>query len=140
MKRAFEILKEALTMAPVLGFPYFLGPKAGQFILDTDFCQTQTAGILSQLQRGREVVIAYGSKKLNKSQRNYPSTKGELYARIMWMDEYQYYLQQGPTLKWCTDNMALKHMQTMEPKGAIVERWLDMLAIYDFEVEHRAVK
>ena len=138
MRKAFKNLKEALTTAPVLGFPYFSGPKAGQFILDTDFCQTQTAGILSQLQKGREVVIAYGSKKLNKSQRNYPSTKGELYAGIMWMDKYQYYLLHGPTFKWRTDNVALKHVCTMEPKGAIVERWLDMLATYDFEVEHRA--
>ncbi len=90
------------------------------------------------MQKGREVVIAYGSKKLNKSQRNYPSTKGELYAGIMWMDKYQYYLLHGPTFKWRTDNVALKHVRNMEPKGAIVERWLDMLATYDFEVEHRA--
>ncbi len=138
MRKAFESLKEALTTAPVLGFPYFSGPKAGQLILDTDFCQTQTAGILSQLQKGKEVVIAYGSKKLNKSQRNYPSTKGELYAGIMWRDKYQYYLLHGPTFKWRTDNVALKHVRAMEPKGAIVERWLDMLATYDFEVEHRA--
>ncbi len=137
MRKAFESLKEALTTAPVLGFPYFSGPKA-DFILDTDFCQTQTASILSQLQKGKEVVIAYGSKKLNKSQRNYPSTKGEFYASIMWMDKYQYYLQHGPTFKWRTNNVALKHVRTMEPKGAIVERWLDMLATYDFEVEHRA--
>ncbi len=138
MKKAFESLKEALTTAPVLGFPYFSGSKAGQFILDTDFCQSQTAGILSQMQKGKEVVIAYGSKKLNKSQRNYPSTKGELYAGIMWMDKYQYYLLHGPTFKWRTDNVALKHVRNMEPKGTIVERWLDMLATYDFEVEHRA--
>ncbi len=137
MRKAFESLKEALTTAPVLGFPYFAGPKAGQFILDTDFCQTQTAGILSQVQRGREVLIAYRCKKLNKSQRNYPSTKGKLYAGIMWMDKYQYDLQHGPTFKWRTDNVALRHVQTMEPKGAIVKRWLDMLATYDFEVEHR---
>ncbi len=26
----------------------------------------------------------------------------------------------------------------MEPRGAIVERWLHTLADYDFEVEHRA--
>ncbi len=138
MRKAFESLKEALTTAPVLRFPYFSGPNAGQFILDTDFCQTQTAGILSQLQKGKEIVIAYGSRKLNKSQRNYPSTKGELYAGIMWVDKYQYYLLHGPTFKWRTDNIALKHVRTMEPKGAIVERWLDMLATYDFEVEHRA--
>ncbi len=100
MKKVFESLKEALTTAPVLGFLYFSGPKAGQFILDTDFCQMQTAGILSQLQKGREVVITYGSKKLNKSQRNYPSTKGELYAGIMWMDKsvYSTTSSKGPPL------------------------------------------
>ena len=56
----------------------------------------------------------------------------------MWMDKYQYYLLHGPTFRWRTDNVALKHVRTMEPKGAIVERWLDMLATYNFEVEHRA--
>ncbi len=70
MIAAFQKL-EALVSAPILGFPYFNGPKVGQFILDTDFCQTQTAGVLSQIQNGREVIIAYGSKKLNKSQQNY---------------------------------------------------------------------
>ncbi len=66
------------------------------------------AGILSQMQDGRETVITYGSKKLNKSQRNYPSTKGELYASITWMEKYRYYLQYRPKFKWRTDNAALK--------------------------------
>ncbi len=131
-------LKRALTTAPILGFPYFKGPMAGQFILDTDFCQTQIAGILRQMQDGKETVIAYGSKKLNKSQRNYPSTKGELYAGITWMDKFGFYLQYGPKFKWRTDNTALKWIKTMEPKGAILERWLTMLSEYDFEVEHCA--
>ncbi len=138
MAKAFETLKRALTTAPILGFPYFKGPMAGQFILDTDFCQTQIAGILSQMQDGKETVIAYGSKKLNKSQRNYPSTKGELYAGITWMDKFRYYLQHGPKFKWRTDNAALKWIKTMEPKGAILERWLTMLSKYDFEVKHHA--
>ncbi len=56
----------------------------------------------------------------------------------MWMDKYQYYLQHGPTFKWHTDNVAQKQVQTMEPKGAIVERWLGTLATYNCEVEHRA--
>ncbi len=137
MEKAFGELKNTLVTAPILGFPYFKGPKAGQFILDTDFCQTQTAGILSQMQSGVEVVIAYGSKKLNKNQLNYPSTKGELYAGLTWMDKYQYYLQHGPRFKWRTDNSALRSVKTMDPKGAIVERWLRALATYNFEVEHR---
>ncbi len=37
MEASFETLKASLVSAPILGFPYFRGPKAGRFILDTDF-------------------------------------------------------------------------------------------------------
>ena len=80
METAFESLKKSLTTYPVLGFPYFKGDKAGRFTPDTDFCNDQIAGILSQDQGGREVVIAYGSKKLSKSQLRWPSTKGSCTA------------------------------------------------------------
>ncbi len=100
MTRAFNQLKRSPTTAPILGFPYFKGPMVGQFSLDKDFCQTQTSAILSEMQDGRETVILYGSKKLNQSQRNYPSTKGELYEGITWMEKYWYYLQHGPKFKW----------------------------------------
>ncbi len=58
MKWAFEELKWRLTNAPVMGFPYFHGPKAGRFTLDTDFSKRQISGILSQEQDGKEVVLA----------------------------------------------------------------------------------
>ncbi len=106
MKQAFQNLKTALTQAPVLGFPYFHRPKAGPFILDTDFCKSQIAGILSQLQDRKEIVIAYRSKKLNSHQANCPATKGELYAGMVWMEKYRYYLQ-FRRFKWRTDNSAL---------------------------------
>ena len=140
MECAFETLKHRLTTAPVLGFPYFKGPKAGKFILDTDFCKDQISGILSQMQQGKEVVIAYGSKKLQKSQRNWPSTKGELYAGMAFMKKYAYYLQYGKPFTWRTDNSALKYVRTMDCPSGIVERWLTTLADFPFEVEHRAGK
>ena len=34
------------------------------------------------------MVIAYGSKKLTKSQLKWPSTKGELYAGMYWVVKY----------------------------------------------------
>ena len=122
----------------MLGYPYFSGPKAGRFTLDTDFSSGQIAGILSQEQDGQEVVIAYGSKKLTKSQRNWPSTKGELYAGMAWMIKYRYYLQYGKPFKWRTDNNALKAIRTMDCPSGIVERWLNTLADFNFDVEHRA--
>ena len=139
MEDSFEQLKKALTSKPVLGFPYFQGPRAGRFTLDTDFSNDQIAGILSQEQHGREVVIAYGSKKLSKSQQNYPSTKGELWAGIFFMEKYKYYLL-FRRFRWRTDNKALKAVRTMKVPQSTVLRWLSTLADFDFEVEHREGK
>ena len=138
MEMSFETLKASLVSAPILGFPYFRGAKAGRFILDTDFCAQQIAGVLSQDQEGREVIIGYGSKKLNKSQSRWPSTKGELYADIFYMKKYQYYLQYEEQFLWRTDNSALRAIHTMDCPGAIVERWLGTLTDFNIEVQHRA--
>ena len=141
MVTSFKRLKEALTSEPVLGFPYFQGPKAGRFILDTDFSQTQVAAVLSQQQLGKEVVIAYGSKKLSKSQRNWPSTKGELFAGLYFMNHFSYFLKfTSQPFLWRTDNAALKYIETMSCPSGIIERWLMSIADYNFEVEHRAGK
>ena len=137
MSRSFQVIKAKLTSAPVLGFPYFSGPKCGHFVLDTDFSQTQIAGVLSQLQLGREVVLAYGSKKLQGHQLNWPSIKGELYAGMYWMRQYGYYLRHVKHFIWRTDSTGLRSLQKMNTKSAVVERWLDSIADYNFEVQHR---
>ena len=58
---AFFQLKQALTSAPVLGYP---NPN-GKFILDTDASNAGIGAVLSQLQDGQERVIAYFSRSLN---------------------------------------------------------------------------
>ena len=140
MKKDFEELRKRLVEAPILGFPYFRGQKQGRFTLDTDFSGTQIAGILSQEQDGKEVVIAYGSKKLDKTQQNYASTKGELFAGQYWMQKYGYYLKFGPEFTWRTDNSALKYLETMDSPPATIQRWREIMADFNFKVEHRAGK
>ncbi len=141
MRASFELLKRKLTSAPVLGFPYFRGPKAGRFILDTDFSRVMIGGILSQLQDGKEVVISYGSKKLVKHQRHWHSSHGELYAGCYFMQHFAYYLKfcQVPFL-WRTDNAALTYVRTLNCPSSTIERWLGILADFHFDVEHRAGK
>ncbi len=138
MEAAFDELKRRLTHAPVMGFPYFRGPKAGEFTLDTDFSKDQISGVLSQEQKGQEVVIAYKSKTLNRHQRNWPSTKGELYAGMFYMNKYAYYLRHAERFRWRTDNDALRYCQTLEPPSSIIDRWLTSMADFNFRVEHRA--
>ncbi len=47
-------------------------PQAqGKFYLDTDACDAGIGGVLLQIQNNEEKVIAYASRSLNKSERNY---------------------------------------------------------------------
>ena len=52
----------------------------GLYTLDTDASDTQISGILSQGQDEKERVISYGSRVLNKAERNYCITDKELLA------------------------------------------------------------
>lgn len=60
--------------------------------LDTDASDTQISGILSQIQDGRERVISYGSRTLNKAVRNYCITDKELLAIGHFTEYYRQYL------------------------------------------------
>ncbi len=92
--------------------------------------------MLSQIQDGEERVICYGAKKLAKSQRNYPPTKGELFAILYFCKLWKYYLQFRKFLLQ-TDHRALTWIRTMEHPTGMVLRWLETLADFNFEVEHR---
>ena len=76
---AFRSLQTLLTEAPILGYPH----PDRRFILDTDASSTGMGAVLSQVSSdNREVVIAYASKSLSKSQRNYAASKRELLAVV----------------------------------------------------------
>ena len=139
MEAAFKTLRQKLISAPILGFPYFQGAKAGTFILDTDYSSRQIAGVLSQVQEGKEVVIAYGSKKCNQAQSSYGSTKGELMAAMHFMDRFRYYLRLRDFV-WRTDNDALKTANSMTAKTHVMQRWLQAISEFTFTVQHRAGK
>ncbi len=68
---AFETVKEALVEAPILAFPD-ISPDADPFILDADANNHAKGAVLSHKGAdGKEHVIAYGSRTLDKAERNY---------------------------------------------------------------------
>ena len=73
---AFQRLKDGLVSAPVLGYPDPTLP----YILDTDASAVGVGAVLSQVQEGKERVIAYYSKTLAPPERNYCVTRRELLA------------------------------------------------------------
>ena len=142
---SFETLKQSLLSEPIHGHPRFDNLKEESYILDTDWCQeTNTcSGCLSQYQKDdqgnlQEKSIGYASKKLNKSQANYSSPKGEICAILLMMDHFKYHLMIGHFLLR-TDSIAARALKenTTDPQGYL-SRWKGRLANYDFTVIHRA--
>ena len=66
-QEAFEKLKLPLTGSPIVAYPQ----DTGLYVLDTDACGVAIGAVLSQIQDGQERVIAYASRSLNKSEKNY---------------------------------------------------------------------
>ena len=75
-QKAFDTLKEKLTSALVMAHPILDIP----YRLYTDASDDGLRATLTQIQNGKEKVIAYGSKALGKSQKNYPTTMKEALA------------------------------------------------------------
>ena len=132
---SFLALKSHLTSPPIMSFPR----DGGNFILDTDACDISIGAVLSQIQDGKPRVISYGSRTLNKAERNYCVTDRELLAVKYFCDYYKQYLL-GYHFLIRTDHQALKWLFSLkEPKNRIA-RWIEILSQYDFSIEHRPGK
>ena len=70
-EKAFQDLKEMLVQAPILVHPQ----TQGKFVLYTDASNEEISAVLSQVQDGQEKVIAFGSKVLTKTERDYCITR-----------------------------------------------------------------
>ena len=120
-------IKSKLTNAPILAFPQLDVP----FILDSDASDSGLGAVVSQVQCGKERVIAYAARALSRVERNYSTTWKELLAS-------------------CGERSVLRHSSTGDdfwsglqwlrnfknPRGQVA-RWLERLNDFDFEVEHR---
>ena len=132
-QHSFETLKKALTDAPLLVYP----TEDGQFILDTDASGDGMGAVLSQLQDGQERVIAYGSRTLNRAQRNYCTTKRELLAVFTFIKHFRHYLW-GRNFILRTDHASLRWLKNFQDVEGMLARWLTVLDMYSFEIVHRA--
>ena len=137
-QQAFERLKESLVTPPVLGFP----TDTGHYILDTDASGESISAVLSQIQDGREVVIAYSSNSLGKSQRNYCATHRELLAIVVNAKKFSNYLW-GTDFTVRTDHASLKWLMNFKDANGMLARWISILSEFGITaqtIEHRAGK
>ena len=131
-QQSFDNLRQILCQAPVLGYPE---PKL-QYILDTDASDVGVGGVLSQVQNGKERVIAYYSKTLGPPERNYCVTRRELLAVIKAVKHFRPYLY-GQTFRLRTDHASLQWLSRRREPSNQVARWLEILAEFRYTLEHR---
>jgi hypothetical protein len=91
------------------------------------------------MQANREKVIAYASRGLSKSEKNYCVTERELLAVVYFIQYFRQYLL-GRKFIVRTDHQALVWLFSLrEPNGKIA-RWIEILAAFHFAIEYRPGK
>ena len=136
-EESFEQLREACCEAPVLAYADFSKP----FVLHTDSSLEGLGAVLYQKDDLDQLrVIAYASRSLTKSEKNYPAHKLEFLA-MKWAitDKFKEYLY-GAAFEVFTDNNPLTYINTSAKLDATTQRWVASLASYVFDIYYRAGK
>ena len=93
--------------------------------------------VLSQVQDGKERVVAYGSFVLSTAQRNYCVTRRELLAIVVFTKHFRHYLL-GNKFKVRTDHNSLIWIMRIKNIEGQLARWIEELQYYDMELLYRA--
>ena len=133
---SFKTIIAAFKDTITLSYPDF----TKLFIVDCDASDFGIGGVLSQVIRpGVEQPVSYFSRTLSKPERKYAVTRKEMLALVDSMRHFRCYVL-GRKLKVRTDHSALQWLRTFKEPVSQVDRWIERLAEYDFDIEHRPGK
>ena len=109
-------------------------------MLHTDASELGCGAVLYQEQDNEKRVIAYASRTLSSSERNYPAHKLEFLA-LKWVvtDQFHEYLY-GGEFEVYTDNNPLTYILTTAKLDVTGQRWVARLADYNFNLHYRSGK
>lgn len=125
---AFTTLKQLLVSPPVLAFP---NPNV-PYVLHTDASAFALGAVLVQ----NEHPVAYASRTLSSSERNYSATERECLAVVWAIKEYRHLLL-GRPFSVVTDHAALQWLRTAREPAGRLARWVLELQPYTFTIAHR---
>ena len=134
----FEMIKKMLTEEPALA--HYAKDKDN--IVTTAASKTGLGITLWQKQVDGEIKpIAFGSRFLNDTEKNYSIGELELLAVVWVLEKFRFYLY-GKKVFLYTDHQALepliKRNRCNKQYSARITRWLDRLAHFDISVQHIA--
>ena len=126
---AFEQLKNALSIAPVLRMPNFSLP----FVVDADASGLGLGAVL--MQDGHPV--AYFSKGLGPRGQSKPIYEKELMAIVLVVQKWRHYLLGRRFTIW-TDERSLHFIMQQHEVGAEYQKWVSKLMGFDFEIKFKS--
>ena len=129
---AFNCLKGILTGPDIMSLPN----DTDRFVLDVDACDVSIGAVLSQIQDGKEKVIGYASRTLNKSESNFCVTDKELLAIRYFVEYFRHYLL-GREFTVRSDHQALKFLFSLKPPKGRIARYIEILSEYNFTIDFR---
>ncbi|GJW73341.1 reverse transcriptase domain-containing protein [Tanacetum coccineum] len=131
-QKAFELLKEKLTCAPVIVSPNWNLP----FELLCDASDFTVGVVLGQKDGKNFHPIYFASKTLNLAQQKYTVTEKELMAIVFAFDKFRSYLILSKTI-FHTNHSALRHLFKKQDAKPCLIRWILLLQEIDIEIKDR---
>lgn len=95
--------------------------------MDTDASDVGICAVLTQIQKGRERVLAYSSRALYKTKQSYCTTRWKLLVMVEFTSHFQQYLL-GWSSVFCTDHSSLRWLKRMKDPEGQFARWLERFA------------
>lgn len=131
-----QMLFTKSSSAPVLAFADATKP----YILHVDASLDGLGAVLSQEYSEGLRPVAFASRKLCQSEKNYPIHQLEFLA-LKWavVDKFHDYLY-GAKFTVRTDNNPLTYVLTTAKLNATGHRWLANLMTYDFDIKYKPGK
>ncbi|GJU52708.1 reverse transcriptase domain-containing protein [Tanacetum coccineum] len=130
--KAFKLLKEKLTCAPVIISPNWNLP----FELMYDASDFAVGVVLGQKDGKNFHPIYFASKTLNPAQQKYTVTEKELMVVVFAFDKFRSYLILSKTIVH-TDHSALRHLFKKKDAKPRLIRWILLLQEFDIEIKDR---
>lgn len=130
-QNAFKIIQDVFFSKPMVSLPDW----SKKFYLSTDASGTAVSGTLQQMHHNELRPIAFYSKSLKPSQKNYPALKLELMALYQSITAFKYYLYNREFVVLSDSKPLGKYKKCTNPAD-IVTRWLMELSEYSFTFHH----